>query len=407
MNLTDIVKAFKPRPKSTTTNSGQEPESIISKADADKVASALRSAQGGFTQPLFALYRDIILTHSHIQSELMKRKLAVLGDQFRVLPYDKKVQADKDAAAFCEKAIYEIKGWRMFCSALLDSVIYPVSVVEKVYAASSSGFAISEMIPVPHYLLDYKTGSMMIRAVDEKGKVLETFLEPDPERYIIHRGHLLNTPDQFGGPMRSLVFWWLASVMNREWWIQFLEKFGEGFLIGKYSRPEDRDVILAAFKTAKRLRAMAVTKTTEIELKESSQSGALTFEKFHEIGNREISRLILGQTLSASTDPTGMGSGTSNLQGEVRDDIKQLDGQMLGETIRDQFLVQLCRINGLSGRAPYLSWGSQSPKDQKGIADLLAVLANAGMEPDDDAIEPISERIGFSLRRKSQIQAPI
>ncbi|MCX7006599.1 MAG: DUF935 family protein, partial [Kiritimatiellaeota bacterium] len=86
-------------------NSKAEPVQQLDFMDADRMGMVLRAAQGGSTRWLFALYRDMILTSAHIQTELGKRKLAVLGDVMRVAPFDKTNADDLAAAKFCETQI--------------------------------------------------------------------------------------------------------------------------------------------------------------------------------------------------------------------------------------------------------------------------------------------------------------
>ena len=405
MILDTIKRIFSsaPRPRAVTVASAQfEPQSMIEWADVDRVGMSLRSAQGGLVQPLFALYRDIVLTDAHVQTELSKRKLAVLGDTFRVLPYDRTSADDRAAAQFVESAIYACRDWRGACSALLDSVLWPVSLVEKVYAPAGSGYQLAGLVPVPPYLLDYSRGQLAIRATTPDGTPENELLAPDPDRYITHRGHLLTTPDQFGGPMRALVYWWLASSCTRDWWVRFLARYGTPFLAFKYDPTLDgeRELVKRAIQSANSLAGVAVSRSTEIQLIEASRSGADVFERFMEIAQREKSKLILGQTLSSTPSPTGeIGSGTASLQSDVRDDIRRLDAQMLADTLRDQLFIQLCAINRLPGRAPYIVWGAASTAELRAKADLLGSLRNAGLEIDDPSIEPLSDEIGFGLRR--------
>lgn len=401
-----LVDATTVKPRSiriarTPYNPKMEPESFIEWMDVDRVWMAIRSAKGGGVQPLFALYRDIVMTDSHIQGELQKRKLAVIGDVMRVIPYDKKNQADKDAATFCERQIYEMKGWRLALANLLDGCLWPVSVLEKVYEPTGNGYRIAELANVPAYLLDYSTGLLNIRDINDDGSVGSGTHEPAAESYIVHRGHLLSAPDQLGGPMRSLIYWWLASTMSRDWWVRFLERHGAPFIVGKYQSGNegDRALLLDAMATATRTFGIAVSRDTEIELVEASKAGADAFGAFVAAAQREKSKLILGQTLSTQTDSTGLGSGVAQLQGDVREDIRKLDGAMLADTLRDQFLVQLCRINRLPGRAPYLVFGKASMEEIKSLNESLVAIRSAGFEPDDDAMEPISETIGFTIRR--------
>lgn len=387
-------------------NPQYEPESYIEWADVERVGMAIRSARGGSTQQLFALYRDIVLTDSHIQSELAKRKLAVIGDVMRFTPYDKKDAADREAAEFCEQQVLSMRGWKNAISNLLDGVLWPVSVAEKYFIPNSAGngFDLGNIVSVPYYLLDYSAGNLRIRNIDDAGQPEDDGHDPDDNRYIVHRGHLLSTPDQFGGPMRALIYWWLASVMSRDWWVRFLERFGTPFMVGKYvpGNDQDRNILLGAMSQATRTFGIAISSDTQMDLLEATKNGPDVFGAFMAVAQKEKSKLIVGQTLSATADATGMGSGVADLQGEVREDIRKHDSAMLGETIRHQLLVQLCAINRLPGRAPWVTFGQATPTEVRAIVESLTALASAGLEPDDDAIEPISETVGFNVRRSTR-----
>lgn len=381
-----------------------EPESWTEWLDVDRVGMAIRAARGGSVQLLFALYRDIVLTDSHIQAEMFKRKLAVLGDPFSFTPYDKDQPADVAAASLCESMVYDLRGsWRVACGHLLDSVLWPVAVVEKLYRPEGGIFRLSELIPVPHHLLDFSTGRLMIRDTDDDGQPLDTLHCPIEERYIVHRGHLLTTPDNYGGPMRSLIYWWLGSMMSRDWWARFLDRYGMPFLVGKYEpgNTSDRNILMGAFSAANKVFGLAISKNTEVEVIEAQRTGADCFNVFVGMCNREKSKLILGQTLSAQTDATGMGSGVADLQSNVRDDIRTFDGALLAETLRWQLFEQAIRLAGQSGEAPTLMWGAETAGDLKVTADLLASFNQAGIEVDDPGIEVLSERSGIPLRRRA------
>ena len=391
----------------TVVNHDFEYESWADIADVNIISGILRGARYGAIAPLFALYRDIILFDSHMQSEFHKRKLAVLADTFRILPYDKTLAADKTAATFIEKSVFGLSGWRIACAHLLDATLWPVAVCEKVFKPTDGGrFQLSELVAVPSYLLDWKAGHIVIRDTDSIGKVLDTWHDPDPERYIVHRGHLLGTPDNYGGPLRSLVFWWLASTQNRDWWLRFLERHGFPFLVGHYdsSSDTDRQIILAALKLSRKTYGIAISQSSTMELMEASKSSPDAFAAFQDVAQREKSKLILGQTLSSQADFTGMGSGTATLQGDVRNDIRRFDAVMLSEVLRDQLFVQTLSLAKLPGNTPTMVWGTLAPDALKAKADLLSVLAQAGLELDDSGVESISEEVGMSLRRRAPVQ---
>lgn len=376
----------------------------------DRVHDIFRAAENGDSSQLFALYRDMLLAHTHLQAQIATRKLAVLGDVLNVKPFRKGDAADVAVAEAMAK-VKAMPDWTDACNHLLDSTLWPVSVVEKVFRAATEpglSYELARLVPVPHDLLDFTDGRLRIRDTDESGRPLSTFHDPDSNRYIVHRGHLLTTADNWGGPMRSLVFWWLLGTMDREWWARFLDRYGAPFTVAKYDAGDEdsRSVLTAALSLATKLGGLVITRETEVELKQAAASDAGdAFEKFHGVCNREISKLILGQTITADAQSTGLGSGVANAQESVRQDIRQFDAMRLGATISTQLAAQFIRINGLKGQPPLFVWGTVSPVEMKAIADYLASLKQAGLRVADPGIEILSERGGLPLERDESAPA--
>jgi phage gp29-like protein len=387
----------------STVSALMEPCQMALNMDAGRIIALVSEAEAGSTRDLFALYRDVIMVDSHIQSEWTKRKLAVLGDSISVLPFDKKIPADVQTAEAVNEAITGCKAFRMACSHMMDSSLYPISIVEKVYAPVQRGYAIANLIPVPYHLLDWTSGKLQIFDVDPvTGYILSTKHDPDPSRYIIHKGNLLTAPENWGGPMRSILFWWLLSAMSREWWARFLDRYGSPFLVGKFADTEGKNLLERAFSLATRLGGIVCSRETSIEIqKVSSNDSGDAYEKFLAICQREKSKLIIGQTLSAEAQPTGLGSGVSSLQGAVRDDIRKFDAMMLSDTLIHQLITQFCQINNLPGRVPKIGWGSQSNDELKVTGALMQSLAFANLELTDSGITQLSDSLGLSLQRRA------
>jgi phage gp29-like protein len=410
----------------TISNPKYETQAIANLMDADRIHQVISSAQVGDTRDLFALYRDIVIMDSHLQGEFTKRKLAVLGDPLAILAVDKTLPDDVAAAARVKAMLTSCPGWFMACSHLLDSTLWPVAVVEKVYSQVASAtqrlakaskksalsatavmpprYQLSDLIPVPHQLLDFTTGFLRVRDTDpHTGMPLTSTHEADPNRYIIHRGHLLSTPDNWGGPMRSLIFWWLLGAMDRDWWGRFLDRYGSPFLLGKYESDDDagRNILEQAFRYAVKIGGLVVSKETEVEIKEAASGNTgEAYEKFLTICQREKSKLILGQTLSADAQPTGLGSGVATGHEAVRQDIRRFDATLLGNTLREQLAAQFLQINQLPGNPPTINWGAESSADSASLATLLVNLSLAGLQVADASIASVGERIGLQLERK-------
>jgi phage gp29-like protein len=304
--------------------------------------------------PLLSLYRQIEVADDVIQGAMNSRKLAVLANPLRVEPFSA-ASVDVAAASRFSSCLDASPSFFDGVKHLLCSAVWPVSVSELRWLPGDLEYASFEMRNVPLEQLDYRSGDLRIARVDAGGHVGSESDYPDPARYIVHRGHLLTHPDTFGGPFRALIFWHLFGACNRDWWARFLERFGAPFLVGKYEADdeESRRVLEQAFSEAARTFGLVATSDTNIELHEAKSSvGSDAFDRFHDISTAAKTRLILGQTLSAKTDATGLGSGVANLQGRVREDYAAYDRLALADTLRRSLITPFMRINRLPGSPP-------------------------------------------------------
>ena len=107
---------------------------------------------------------------------------------------------------------------------------------------------------------------------------------------------------------------------------------------------------------------------------------------------------MLGRTLGVGGKKGGFGDGgQATNEREVRQDIRQFDGRALAATFGEQFVREQL-FNGLPGRCR-LAWGAESHDEAQGTATLLKDLSQAGLEPDDQALTLLSDRLGFQIRR--------
>jgi phage gp29-like protein len=405
---TQVLLSILPTKKVTVFSPRAVPLSIAASLDVDTVHEILRGAEAGDVERLFQLYQDILVSDSHLQGRFADRKEAVLGDTLSIQPVDKRNPDDVAAAEAIRAMIDNCQDWEKGCAHLLDSVLWPVSFVEKTFRPSSKPglrYELSALTPVPYQLLTHIRGFMEIRPTDPATgfPMAATGTQPSPSRYITHRGHLLTAvSDNWGGPMRSLIFWWLLSVMDRDWWARFLDRYGSPFMVGKYDQGDDssRSILERAFRYSQRVGGLVVSKETEVELKQASASDSgEAYEKFLAICNREKSKLILGETLSSDAQATGMNSGNAEAQSEKRHDKRASDARRLGATLRSQLFEQYLFINGIKGKAPLAIWGSISASELAATGQLIDSLAKGGLRIADDGLDTISERIGLPVER--------
>ena len=391
-----------PEEQITIFNERNELPSELRSLNASSLLSIIDEAQNGNTYELFAIYRDLISSDNQIQTEFAKRMGAVLGDSISIQAWDKKIAEDVIARDLCSGLI-DSEPFEKCRAWLLCASLYPVAVVEKVFMPTPFGFKVKDLIPVPYRLLDYRDGTLRIFDTDSDGNVLPTSHTADQARYIIHRGHTLPLPDKWGGPMRSILFWALLRTNDRQWWADILERFGTPFMKGKYKDDKGKAILERAFRLAVRLGGIVISKETEVEIVQAASSDSSnSHQMFLDVCNKEISKLIVGQTLSSTSDPTGIGGGASGFQSEVRDDIRKSDARLLSRSIRNQLFTQLCSINGRGGNSPVIMFGSDSVTEVKALVSGVKDLYDAGLEPDDEGLSTIQERVGYGIRRRTQ-----
>ena len=226
---------------------------------------------------------------------------------------------------------------------------------------------------------------------------------PDPLRHIVYRSDLLNgiARPNFGGLGRAILFWAIMSQMGREYWLRLMDRYGVPFITihADTSQSDTMTMLENALGMATKLNALVLNKDALVDIKEIAMAGASEgHERFLSFCQDQISLLICGQTLSSHAKGTGMGSGVAKLQSEVRQDIINYDKQCLATCLRHQLFRQFLDINGIKGRTPIITWGSES-SDPKLLSGAIESLKQAGLEPTDEAISNLSEKFGFQLQR--------
>lgn len=387
------------------------PESIANQMDANKISNALIEAEQGYVGDLWNLYDSILAGDSWIQAMLTQRKLAVLNDVIQAEPEDKDRPEDQQAADAVNASIKRLRRFRMgTLSHLMDACLRPVSVTEMVFRANPDlpgKFILDRIVPVPHYCQDFRNGKLQLLKQNEAnaGRTATDLYDCTPGKHIVHRGHMMTTPDNWGGPMRCLVFLWLLKTCNREWWARSLERWGSPVPIAKYPSGDKaaKIAIREAFNKFYRLGGLIVSDNSSVELIAGAAAGDGTaWEKLQNWAERQITISILGQDLSTGTDATGMGSGVADLHGRVRDDVTLMDEMAIGETLTTDLAGAIQSANALTGRSKIVLGTGTNLAKASTLSLILASLYSAGVETDDPALDDLGGMIGLGLRRSSK-----
>lgn len=397
-----------PTSRRTVLTSLAEPMALAHSLSADRLHGILRAAESGECEQLFAVYRELRF-HAHFQAVFNQRKLAALTKALAIVASDEKKTDDVAAQEAC-LALTQSPGWLAIAmNHLLNGHLYPLAVLEQVYAVNHTGrwpgvrFIPVQWLPVPYRLLDWTAGNLQVWDAEPKlGHRLGTRFVPQAPQFVVHRGHLLtDIPDNWGGPMRAALFWWLFAVMDRDWWVRFLDRFGAPFIVGRYDAADEasKTLLAKAFAAATRLFGLVVSRETEIQVHAvATASHGEAFEKMQVFANGELSKLVLGQTMTTSAAPGGIGGTQANVQESVRGDIEAWDITALAETVNRDIIAPFLRFNGLAGNAE-LKITTATGAEMQSQAAFLTAASQAGLEPTDAGIAQLSKSSGIPLQR--------
>jgi Protein of unknown function (DUF935) len=374
-------------------NQPYRPRMFDATIDAEGVAAAVRAADDdGDIGPLYAIYAA--MTHfGPVQSGLTARVMAVLADGYDIVPAS---PSEQDAVA-CDYVTRIIADYNSSaghfdffaaCKHLAYGAVFPLAAVEKRYTASGLGYSLTALRPLKMSDLQIRPGDLKIESHDD--------LMLQKNAYVMH-----GDKQWAGGAMRAILPWYLFGSCSRDWWLEFLDHYQSPFFVG-YTAPGDtqgQQQLSDAFSQALRLHGIVASTGAQIEVVSASANQGDGFELAYNKASEEITKILLGQSLSSGTSATGLGSGVANLHADVREDLRKWDAARLSETIQNQLFKQILTINGIAGNTPKIVFGKQAEEDLQLYAGVLKTLRDAGLEPAEDSLQRLSKTFGLTLQR--------
>jgi len=349
-----------------------------------RLTDILREADAGYLTRQMEMFSEMEEKDAHLYSCLQTRKLAVSGSEWEVLP-GAGGQAANDTTGFVRDALLGIDNFEEALTDLLDAV--------------GKGFSVSEII------WEVKAGRVMPRALKKRAQKRFTFLsaegvsedlrlltEGEPvygvplpaAKFAVHVYRAGADMPEKGGLLRVLSWIYLFKNYAMKDWVSFCEVFGMPLRLGVYTpaaSKEDREALLDAVTHLGSDAAGVISESTRIEFVESAKNGGEgPYGKLIELLNREMSKAVLGQTLT--TDVSGSGSYAAGVvhQG-VRLDIARADARALERTVNRDLIRPLVMFNfGPDVPAPRLRFQMEPPEDLTALAERDRLLSEIGLK---------------------------
>lgn len=349
-----------------------------------RLASTLRDADNGDLVAQHRLFADMEERDAHLNAEINKRKLAILGLDWSIMPPRNASAAEQANADWLTEVLTDAADpIEDLFLALMDGVGHGFAATELEWRREGA-----ELLPAFHprpqewFQLDHTRRQLRLRDNSADGAALAPF------GWVFHT-HGKPKTGYMGrmGLHRVLVWPFLYKSYAIADFAEFLETFGLPIIIGKYfsgASPEERASLKRAVNALGHDARAIMPAEMEMEISKIVGSGdSSPHLAMVDWADRAQSKAILGQTMSAEAKSSGLGSGNADLHREVRHDILLADARQIAGTITRDLLYPLLALNrgGVDGlrRCPYLVFDTSEPEDLKLFSDALPKLSAQGM----------------------------
>jgi phage gp29-like protein len=227
-----------------------------------------------------------------------------------------------------------------------------------------------------------------------------------PFKFVIHVAKAKSGLPVRGGLARAAGWSYLFKNYVLKDWVTFTEIFGQPLRVGKYhpgATDADKQTLLAAVANIGTDAAAIIPESMVIEFTEARQgASAELYRSFCEYLDAQVSKAVLGQTL---TTEVARGSGSraaAQVHDAVRRDILAADARRMEATLNRDLVRPIVDLNlGPRKRYPKINFSLPSDTELRQFADIVAELADRGLRigqravlerlgiPEPDGAEPV------------------
>jgi phage gp29-like protein len=336
------------------------------------------------------IYQDL-MRDPHVRSVMGKRRLAVVAREWSVEPASDAPQ-DQQAAALVKEA-YERIAFDRATLGLLGCLLTGFAVAEVVWeTAELPGLGGTWLVPAAiktknarRFVFDRDSNLRLLTpAAPSEGEVL-------PERkFLVARYGEEETEDPYGLGLGNALFW--PVFFKRQgiaYWNVFAEKFAQPTPVGEYEQgtPESEQAKLLAFLSGiSNQAAITVPKGTAVRFLEATRSGSIDcYERLVEFMNAEISKAVVGQTLTTQMGANGSRA-ASETHKDVQDELTDADCDLLSEVIY-QLSGWIVELNIPGARPPQVWRERPDEEDLNTRVERDTKVKALGFEPSLDYIQ--------------------
>lgn len=346
---------------------------------------------------------DELKRDAHAGAVLGKRKLAVTSRPWIVEPASD-APADVALAQLVEQALKHLR-FNSVCKRLLEATLKGYAVSEVIWEIRDGRILPANVIARDARRFAFGVdGSLRLRT---PGNMIEGEPMP-PRKFIVHRRGA-DDDSPYGSGIGGMLFWPVFFKRNSiTFWLTFADKFGSPTAVGKYPNgagEAEQRTLLEALQALSQDAGVTVPEGMVIELLEAQRSGSVdTYEKLVRYMDEQMSKAVLGETMSTTAAAAGLGSTQASVQNDVRLEVAKDDGDELDETLNDTLVRWIAFYNAPTAGLPRVRRVFEEPEDLVRRATRDKTLSDMGWEPSE---EYMLETYGPGWTKKAPAPAPL
>lgn len=354
-------------------------DSVAGGLSPTRLADIIRSANDGDMNAYLTLAEEMEERDPHYSSVMRTRRLAVTGLDIEVIAAGDSAK-DKEIAEDIRHITQKAEFYTLI-NDLMDAIGKGYSVAEIMWERGSKWTPKKFIWRDPRFFMPHPKRPDELRIVDEADYM--NGLEIPPYKFVIHKPSMKAGLALRGGLARLVALSYVCKMYGLKDWLAFAEVYGKPIRIGRYGNsatPNDKKVLKSALATLGSDAAAILPVEMEVEIVEAvkgATGGNVVFEKLVNWLDRQVSKAVLGQTM---TTDDGSSMAQANVHNDVRLDLIEADAKQLAATINRDFIKPYIDINyGEQESYPRIKILLPDNTDLDAEAGRLETLVNLGL----------------------------
>ncbi|MCP4468994.1 MAG: DUF935 domain-containing protein [Halieaceae bacterium] len=348
-----------------------------------RLASILDTAEQGDIVAQYELFEDMEEKDGHIFAEMGKRRRAVLGLPWDIIPPDNASTAEKNAADALSNLMQGLDDF--------ESVLFDVTdAIGKGFAALEyDGWERNDGIWLPRDIVHRpQNWFQLIRGSKQELRLRGAMGgEPlQPFGWMVHEHKAKSGYLERSALFRVLVWPYLFKNYSVGDLAEFLEIYGIPMRVGKYpsgATKEEKLTLLRALAQLGHNAAGIIPNGMELEFLNAADGDPAAFELMISWCEKTQSKAILGGTLTSQADGKSSTNALGNVHNEVRQELRDADALQIAKTLSHDLVYPIAVLNGIATdwkRCPRFQFITEEPEDMVAYREALPVFVGMGFK---------------------------